>query len=82
MGPDYRGVRYDPNAGKRALAVCAIMVIAGFGILASPLGNSLDVGVRLFEHHISLRIIPIGLIFFGIVWVIPAVMKLTPPRRR
>jgi hypothetical protein len=82
MGPDYRKMKYDSKAGKRGLAFCVVMVLAGFVILASPVANTLDAGVQCFGYHISLGLIPAGLIFCGIVWVIPAVMMLTPPSKR
>ena len=82
MGPDYRKVRYSPKAGKRSLAACASMVLTGFAVLASPFANVLDQGFQVFGHRVTLGFIPLGLIFFGIVNVIPAVMMLTPPSKR
>jgi len=82
IGYDYRKVAYNPRSGRRTLAVCILMVIIGFGCLASPVSNYLAEKITIMGHQLSFEFVPIFLIGLGIFNAIPAVMMLNPPAKR
>jgi hypothetical protein len=83
MGRDYRKLPYSPKSGKRSLAVCGAMVVAGLAAFGPPISELIDRSFTIFGHRVNTAaFVPQCLIFLGIVNVVPAVMRLTPPSKR